>query len=571
MNPQIPDELVSAYFDGEVTPEERAAVERLLAESHDAQRELNETARLSALLHSFPRESAPVDLVGNVLQQTNQMALRPQAPVATPLARREMRAWKAALISTLISTFSTAAACVLIVRNFSDHQAGAPLADNRLKPLAAPLPASRPQESPMLSDVAMLEKFDDLERGEQRFSKREAGEALRFKDESLSRVAPAPSSGAAVVAAAAGRADAVRGQAVPLKAAGDAQLGTMTAKAMQSPLAQFDSNGAYGNLGLSNGVVLEGLPEGKVYFLQVADPDNSVAVVELTVVDMDKGVDTCQFLLTKRSIHPRSVNEKKGAQSKIRRAEGADTDLVAIYVVAPGEVLAQVLKDVELHPDLVLGWSSQPPLQLQLASNEEAKSQVRKKTAESTPAQAADKKSDADQPNLSADETVADMAEANQVVQALMDRNNSYSNPPNSVAQRQSESKEPGTEGRRNLPVAAKKDSDGTLEKAKTDRGAGVAAAATEQAAGNYYPPMRVNNSALEVTNPGAYSRALQTNPTNLGGAGQVALAAQATGKPQRDVSSPVRMLLVLHQAQAEGAQDAPAPPVTPAGKPGRQ
>src|SRR5882672_63641 len=98
MNPQPPNELISAYFDGEVTPEERAAVELLLGESEDAQRELNETARLSALLHSFPRESAPVDLIGNVLQQTNQIVL-PTPVVAAPPSRHVGREWKAALIS----------------------------------------------------------------------------------------------------------------------------------------------------------------------------------------------------------------------------------------------------------------------------------------------------------------------------------------------------------------------------------------------------------------------------------------------------------------------------------------
>ena len=33
MNPQVPNELISAYFDGEASPEERATVESLLDES----------------------------------------------------------------------------------------------------------------------------------------------------------------------------------------------------------------------------------------------------------------------------------------------------------------------------------------------------------------------------------------------------------------------------------------------------------------------------------------------------------------------------------------------------------
>ena len=68
MNPQVPvsDELLSAYFDGEASPEERAAVEQLLDGSVASRRELDEIAQLSALLHSFPREAAPVELASHI-------------------------------------------------------------------------------------------------------------------------------------------------------------------------------------------------------------------------------------------------------------------------------------------------------------------------------------------------------------------------------------------------------------------------------------------------------------------------------------------------------------------------
>jgi len=577
MNPQIPDELISAYFDGEVTPEERAVVESLVTESDEAQRELNETARLSALLHSFPRESAPGELVGNVLQQTAQMPLPSQPDITTPLSRRELRAWKAALISTVISITSTAVACFLIVRNFNDHQGGSAVADNRLKSIATSIPASRPQEPTTMSDLARMEKSDEKsDRDQLLLAKQETAGAVHSDAETMKRVAPAPSSGSASTAAAAGpAADGSRRDSPQLKA-NDAQLAAMGAKpglAMQTPTVQLD--GTYANFGniLSNGVVLEGLREGKVYFPQVADPENNVAVVDVQVVDVDKGFDTFQVLLTKRSIQSRSTNEnKKAAQAKLRQSDGAETELVVIYLVAPGEVLAQVLKDVELHPDLVRGWSSQPPLQL--ANNDDAKSPVRKK-AESTTAQSADKKSESDKPGASADETVPDMAEANQAVQAFMDRNNAYAFAANSNSERQIEPKEPVADVNRNLAEVAKKDADGTLEKAKGARenrraggSGGASAAATEQAASNYFLPIRVNNP--EVANP-AYNRAMPLNPANVGGfGGQGALGNQAAAKPQRDINTPVRMLLVLHQAQAEDAQGTPAPPGAPA-KPGQQ
>ena len=135
MNPQSSDELISAYFDGEVSPEERAAVERLLSESEDAQRELNETSRLSALLHSFPRESAPADLVGNVLQQTSQLELPRAAPIRS--SRNVWREWRAALISAV----STAAVLIVIWNIFDvPNEAHHPLAqlDRSKEKLNAP-------------------------------------------------------------------------------------------------------------------------------------------------------------------------------------------------------------------------------------------------------------------------------------------------------------------------------------------------------------------------------------------------------------------------------------------------
>ena len=418
-----------------------------------------------------------------------------------------------------------------------------------------------------MSDLAMVEKSDaKLDRAELQFAKPEA--AAGFKSETK-RMAPAPSGGggggAASIAAAAAPADAFREKS-PQPKSNDAQSTTVTARAaLGMQPVQFDDLN-YGNL-LSNGVVLEGLREGKVYFPQVADPENNVAVVDVQLeVDVDKGVDRFEVLLSKRSIQSRSMNEKKKTQTKLRQSDGAENELVVIYLVAPGGVLAQVLKDVELHPDLVRGWSSQPPLQL--ANNDDAKSQVRKK-AEAEATSTADKKAESDKPNESAEEAGADLAEANQAVQAFVDRNNAYAVAANSNLDRQ-EPKEPAAEAKRYLAESAKKDGDGALEKGKDreQRRGGTPVAGTEQAASNYFMPIRVN-PAQEVANP-SYNRAMPLNPTNFGMAGgQGGFGGPAGGKPQRDINTPVRMLLVLHQAQAEEASGTPAPPGAPA-KPGR-
>ncbi len=59
MSSHFSDEQISSYFDGEVTPEERAEIERLLETSLEARREFDDYKRLSALLKDLPVESAP--------------------------------------------------------------------------------------------------------------------------------------------------------------------------------------------------------------------------------------------------------------------------------------------------------------------------------------------------------------------------------------------------------------------------------------------------------------------------------------------------------------------------------
>ncbi|MBC8113546.1 MAG: zf-HC2 domain-containing protein, partial [Candidatus Saccharimonas sp.] len=123
MNPPVPNELISAYFDGEASPEERAAVESLLDGSTVTRRELDEISQLSALLHSFPRESAPAELVANVRRQTDQLPLVAQAvPVVSARSRR--REWTAAALGAVV----TAAALMLMV-NLTDRDGSRSAAD----------------------------------------------------------------------------------------------------------------------------------------------------------------------------------------------------------------------------------------------------------------------------------------------------------------------------------------------------------------------------------------------------------------------------------------------------------
>lgn len=68
MSKHLSDERLSAYFDGEVTPEERAEIERLLDGSEEVKQELAEYRLLSKLLKELPRETVSQDLSVTVVQ-----------------------------------------------------------------------------------------------------------------------------------------------------------------------------------------------------------------------------------------------------------------------------------------------------------------------------------------------------------------------------------------------------------------------------------------------------------------------------------------------------------------------
>ena len=76
------DQLISAYLDGEVSAEERAAVERLLAQSEPARRLLDELRSLQSDLHALPQEKLGPDFAASVLRQAERaMLMQPRDSV----------------------------------------------------------------------------------------------------------------------------------------------------------------------------------------------------------------------------------------------------------------------------------------------------------------------------------------------------------------------------------------------------------------------------------------------------------------------------------------------------------
>lgn len=409
MNPQVPDELISAYFDGELSPEERSEVERLLSDHEEAQRELNETARLSALLHSFPREAAPAELAANVLRRTGQM------PLTTASAKVDTggvwRDWKAGLFGAAITSL---AMCLIIAVNSM-------LVHDSAKSHVA-MESNRDRASHSVIAPAASKSEDTIAAIEGRELRLRDATALQSKGTELNSnkdmVASDLNAPSQSLSGTPRRARMLMerkslGRQPALEMAPDAAVATPEPVAAAIPAEPSDSQSIGVNeTGMTNEEFVEGLREGKVYVLapQPADPDNNVAVVYLEVVDIDRSAEQMQVLLKKNSIAPRSFNKD---------GQPMPDDLVVMYVVASGDKLAKTLKDVDQHRDLFSNWTAQAPLQLAPASDELVPEAAKKEVAgRGTPA---DKKNEAEKQGAS--DTDAEMPEVQIVLDAYVQRN----------------------------------------------------------------------------------------------------------------------------------------------------
>ncbi len=365
MNPQVPvsDELLSAYFDGEASPEERAAVEQLLDGSVTSRRELDEIAQLSALLHSFPREAAPVELASCVQRETDQLPLAEQKTVASVAPVRSLRReWMAACLGAV----ATAAALLLMV-NLVDRP-------------ASHLQALREHGSATRLALATA-GAPEMER---RLSENESvvSEALKRDLARLDDATPKPEMSGDVAANQLAPATSAMLRR-SLSVQGDVQSepqNSFDENAKSKPLAGLGMNGvAADNLVppvyFNNSDFLSGLRVGEVYQFvpQVADPESNVAVVELAVLDIERGADQVQVLLSRNSIRPRQsgqagqagqADKLKNLQSNKPGEPANSNDIVVVYSVGPGEHLAKALEDMSRQPELFLSWTTQPPVQL---------------------------------------------------------------------------------------------------------------------------------------------------------------------------------------------------------------
>jgi anti-sigma factor RsiW len=109
MSREFSDELLSAYLDGELGPEERAAVEQQVAASEADHQLLNELRMLRSELASLPVAALKPDFADRVVQMAIAAAEVPPQGTVVHLPARRLRYWHVG------AAVSAIAACALVV------------------------------------------------------------------------------------------------------------------------------------------------------------------------------------------------------------------------------------------------------------------------------------------------------------------------------------------------------------------------------------------------------------------------------------------------------------------------
>jgi negative regulator of sigma E activity len=116
MTAKIPDDLLSAFLDREVTPDEEALARKHLQKSSQARQQFQDYQRLGQLLHELPRRTAPTEFVAAVMQQAERETLLPlDASAGLPSDAQSIRPFRRAWIVSLVGLVATAAAVLVVV------------------------------------------------------------------------------------------------------------------------------------------------------------------------------------------------------------------------------------------------------------------------------------------------------------------------------------------------------------------------------------------------------------------------------------------------------------------------
>ena len=102
MKPKVPDDLLSAFLDREVTPDEETLARQHLQSSPEARQEFQDYQRLGELLHELPRRTVPTEFAAAVMQQAERETLIPLETLGTATADQLRRPSRGKLLKSKV-------------------------------------------------------------------------------------------------------------------------------------------------------------------------------------------------------------------------------------------------------------------------------------------------------------------------------------------------------------------------------------------------------------------------------------------------------------------------------------
>jgi hypothetical protein len=376
-----PSELLSAYFDGEVTPEERARVEQLRRDSATLDAELQALAELSQLVKSVPRAPAPPEIFATVMQVVERQTLLAPAPVKRSRGRlpipwvRETVVFLTGVAATLLASFAWSGRFPATSREFGQLPGSvhSPPTEGAI-PFAAPSAADRPAETVEKSSFVGepgLPQGDGVDRASLAIRRAAAGAPAGVAG-NASPVRAAQSPGLAVSATS----RPVHGAEPqpPGPQASDGQPVAEAAGTVTTPSVVDTKQAADAAVGTAS------VPFRDALELFAADPargEQWIVNVDLYAADAERAADQLQQSLLRNNVPPlpalattqdrRRKDETTAAENAAAASPEAASALAnenpAVYVEAPAELVTLSLEQLAQRREL-LGVRLRPPLEL---------------------------------------------------------------------------------------------------------------------------------------------------------------------------------------------------------------
>jgi hypothetical protein len=327
MKESFSDEILSAYVDGELFPQERGDVERWLESNSAARAKVEDFRRLSGLFSGLPRTEVPQEFPTTVMQQAERRMLLPETQ-AVATRRQFIGRW-----ALTFGVTGATAAILFVAVSLALRDPGAPgagLARNE------PVPPNRVAESRRSSQER--QSGAHLARSESERTNSKQLESFRASPRSSDAAAPeeAPAAGPAGGSPrrlTARRADAKKDAASPAGPAVGAPLGDDLPQ-----LAKFNQ-------------AIEELSDAD------ADPD-LVPVVKVYVADVAEGMVLLQTIFDDNDVpsdgesQPTDEAGQKPVSPDRALMKAAETE--ALYVVAePRQLIAAFTAMLSREPSAV--------------------------------------------------------------------------------------------------------------------------------------------------------------------------------------------------------------------------